>query len=60
MDKADLNLYVVKVRRYYGARQATSVIHGPTTRVEAEAFRALLVQNFQDPDAYYIEKWEKK
>lgn len=60
MDKADLNLYVVKVRRHYGQNEATSVLYGPVNRLKAEERLALLVETYQDPDAYYIEKWEKK
>lgn len=60
MDKADLNRYVVKVRRHYGQDEATSVLYGPVNRAKAEERLALLVETYQDPDAYYIEKWEKK
>lgn len=58
--KADLNLYVVKVRRHYGQNEATSVVHGPVNRAKAEERLALLVETYQDPDAYYIENWENR
>lgn len=60
MDKADLNLYAVKVRRHYGQNEATSVVHGPVNRDLAELYLGVLISYYQDPDAYYIEKWEKK
>ena len=60
MDKADLNLYVVKVRRHYGQNEATSIVYWPVNRAKAEERLAMLVEAYQDPDAYYIEKWESR
>lgn len=57
---ADPNLYVVKVRRHYGQNEATSVLYGPENRAKAEERLALLIDTYQDLDAYYIERWEKK
>ena len=60
MDKADSNLYVVKVRRHYGPHGTTSILHGPVNRDFAERYLGIIVKYYQDPDAYYIEKWETK
>lgn len=58
--KADSNLYVVKVRRHYGPQEATSILHGPVSRDFAERYLRVINSCYQDPDAYYIEKWGKK
>ena len=60
MSTADRDLYAVKVRRHYGQNEATSVLYGPVNRAKAEERLALLVGAYQDPDAYYIEKWERE
>lgn len=54
----DLQLYVVKVRRNYAGYEATSVLHGPVSRADAEANLAKLIDTYQDPDAYYLEQWD--
>lgn len=54
-----MDLYVVKVRRFYNGREATSVISAPAERDIAELALAELNDRYQDPGNYYIERWEK-
>lgn len=52
--------YVVKVRRTYDGREATSVLCSPTTLHEAEKFlRTRYTEPYQS-DQYYIEEWKEQ
>ena len=53
-----MSLYVIKVRRFYGSREATSVLCSPRSKEEAQA---LLKAKYADPyqsDQFYLEKWD--
>lgn len=52
--------YVVKVRRYYEGREATSVVHWPTDYTSAMMKLIELQAAYQDKDTYYLEKWSDK
>ena len=60
MEKVDPSLYIVKVRRYYGSQEATSILHGPVNRDFAERYLRVINSCYRDPDAYYIEKWGRE
>ena len=52
--------YVVKVRRTYEDREATSVLCSPTTLHEAEK---ILRTHYTEPyqsDQYYVEEWKEQ
>ena len=52
--------YVVKVRRTYDGREATSVLCSPTTLHEAER---ILWTHYTEPyqsDQYYVEEWKEQ
>lgn len=52
--------YTVKVRRFYGDREVTSIIGGPTTLDIAEDRLDMLRMWYQDDEAYYIEEFDEE
>lgn len=52
--------YVVKSRRFYDGVEVTSVLSKPTSQETAAVALASLIDGYQGPRNYYIEKWREQ